>query len=264
VALADLFDCFLLDLDGTLYRGREPARNAVAAVRRLRETGRRLVFMTNNSSKTPEEVADKLGRVGFEADSSEVVTSGLVTARMLARRGVATAFVVGEKGIRQALTEEGIRILDDRPDAVDCVIVGWDTTADYSKFRTACLLVQHGASLVATNPDGAFPAADGLWPGAGALLAVVTTTTGAIPEVVGKPHAPLFEAAREAGGGGRPLVVGDRLDTDVAGAARLGWDSLLVLTGITSREDLGRSDVAPTFVGDDLLALFDPPVPFRQ
>ena len=109
------------------------------------------------------------------------------------------------------------------------MVVGWDRRADYDKLRRAALLVQRGAQLIATNPDASYPAPDGLWPGAGALLATVTATTGATPEVVGKPNAPLFELARERAGGGRAISIGDRLDTDVAGAARLGWDSLLVL-----------------------------------
>ena len=119
-------------------------------------------------------------------------------------------------------------------------MVGYDGGATYGSLKRASLLVQRGARLVATNADGSYPAADGLWPGAGALLAVITTTTGAEPEIVGKPFAPLFEAGRRRGGGGRPLVVGDRLDTDIEGAARLGWDSMLVLTGVSGREDVER------------------------
>ena len=137
-------------------------------------------------------------------------------------------------------------------------MVGWDRNADYGTLKTASMLVQRGAALVATNDDAAYPAADGrLWPGAGALLSVITTTTGVAPEVIGKPHPPLFLAARDRAGGGRPLVVGDRLDTDIAGAVALGWDSLLVLTGVTSRGDLAGSHVQPTHVADALSILSD-------
>jgi HAD superfamily hydrolase (TIGR01450 family) len=157
------------------------------------------------------------------------------------------------------LVDAGIRLLDGEPEHVDHVVVGWDRWVDYAKLRTACLLVQRGARLVATNADPSFPAPDGLWPGAGAILAVITTTTGAEAEVVGKPHAPLYRTALQRAGGRKPLVVGDRIDTDIAGAAALGWDSLLVLTGISSREDLARSEVRPTYVADDLRALLDLP-----
>src|SRR5207244_3342722 len=128
-----------------------------------------------------------------------------------------------------ALQHAGIRLVDGEPDRTDLVVIGWDRTVDYAKLRTASLLVERGARLVATNADASYPAPDGLWPGAGALLAAVTTTTGADPTVVGKPARPLFDAAVELTGAERPLMIGDRLDTDVSGAAALGWDALLVL-----------------------------------
>ncbi len=252
MSLADQYDCFLLDLDGVLYRGDEAVPGAPEAVARLRAGGRRVVFLTNNSGRTPEAVAEKLDGLGIEAVPSEVVTSALATADLLAARGGGSAFVVGEIGIRAALANAGLAIVDGEPERVDFVVVGWDRRADYQRLKTASLLVQRGARLVATNADAAYPAPDGLWPGAGALLAVLTTTTGARAEVVGKPHAPLFEAALRRAGGGRPLVVGDRLETDIAGAAALGWDSVLVLTGITGEEELAASAVRPTFVARDL------------
>src|SRR5439155_23710440 len=145
------------------------------------------------------------------------------------------AYVIGETGIRTALGQAGIDILEGEPDRADAVVVGWDRSVTYGQLRTAALLVQRGATLVATNGDASYPAPDGKWPGAGAILAAVTTTTGSPAEAeVGKPNPPLFESALERTGGGRPLVVGDRMDTDVAGAAALGWDSLLVFTGVAT------------------------------
>ena len=261
MAIVDGYGCVLLDLDGVLYRGERPVPGAAETMGALRARSVPVVFLTNNSARTPEQVAGKLGGLGIEASPSEVVTSALATADLLARRGGGSAFVVGEVGVRAALSEAGIEVLDGEPEQAEYVVVGFDGHADYAKLKTASLLVQRGARLVATNPDASFPAADGLWPGAGALLAVVTTTTGAVPEVVGKPYAPLFEAARRRAGGGTPLVVGDRLDTDVGGAVALGWDSLLVLSGVSRREDIERSGVSPTFVGEDLSALVEEPVP---
>src|SRR5207247_8437981 len=137
--------------------------------------------------------------------------------------------------VRTALAAVGILVVDEPSAGADLVVVGWDRSVDYDKLRNASLLVERGARLVATNADASYPAPDGLWPGAGAILAAITTTTGATPDaVVGKPNPPLFEAAAARAGGGRSLVVGDRLDTDVAGAAGLGWDSLLVLTGVAT------------------------------
>ena len=256
MTIAEEHDAFLFDLDGVLYRGEEPVPGAAGAVATLRRTGKRLAFVTNNSSRTPEAVAAKLASVGIDASPSEVETSALATAEVLAGRGVGTAFVVGEEGIRSALADTGIELVDVGARAPDVVVVGWDRGADYAKLAAASLMVQRGAGLVATNADASYPAPEGVLPGAGALLALIVATTGAVPEVIGKPNAPLLRAALARAGGGRPLLIGDRLDTDIAGAAALGWDSLLVLTGVSNRADLAASTVRPTYVGEDLGALF--------
>ena len=256
--LADGYDAFLFDLDGVLYRGNEPVRAAPEAVARLRSMGRRIAFVTNNSSRTPDQVVHQLREIGIEADVAEVETSALATADLLAARGIRNAFVVGERGVVEALRARGISVLEGEPDGAEVVVVGLDRAATYAKLRTASLLVERGATLVATNADASLPAPDGDWPGAGALLATIETTTGVRAEVVGKPNAPLLRAALDRAGGGKPLLIGDRLDTDIAGAVGLGWDSLLVLTGVTVRADLEDTSVVPTHVGDDLSALFAP------
>jgi HAD superfamily hydrolase (TIGR01457 family) len=255
--LSERYDAFLFDLDGVLYRGADPIPGAPEAVAALREAGRGIAFVTNNSARTPAAVAERLVAAGVGAAPEEVVTSAGATAELLAGRGCRSAFVIGEKGIRSALADAGIELRDGEPERVDAVVVGWDRAADYAKLRTASVLVERGAAFVGTNGDASWPAPDGtMWPGAGALLAAVATTTGAEPEIVGKPNAPLFHAAQIRAGGGRPLVIGDRLDTDVAGAAALGWDSLLVLTGISRREDLEHAAARPTYVAEDLSILW--------
>lgn len=254
--LVDPYDAILLDLDGVLYLGARPIPGAGEVVAALRALGKPIVFVTNNSSKTPRDVAGDLRSVGVPADAEEVETSALSTAQMLASRGVRTAFVVGEEGIRVALEVAGIVVADGDPRRTDAVVVGFDRGADYAKLRTAAVLVAAGAQLVATNADASFPAGDGTrWPGAGAFLAAVETATGRRAEVVGKPNAPVLEAALRRAGGGRPLMVGDRLDTDIAGAVGLGWDSALVLTGISTRADAERGPHRPTFVLEDLRGL---------
>jgi HAD superfamily hydrolase (TIGR01457 family) len=257
--LADRYDSFLLDLDGVLYRGDQPVEGAGEAVERLRARQKGLAFVTNNSSRTPAQVAEKLTSVGVPAGPEEVVSSATATAHLLAEQGGGSAFVIGEAGIREALSDAGLRILDGEPERVDHVVIGWDRSADYTRLRTAALLVQAGASLVATNADPSYPAPNGLWPGAGALLAAVTTTLGRPADiVVGKPNPGLYRAALERAGAGRPLVVGDRVDTDIAGAAALGWDSLLVLTGVVRPADLLHTFVLPTFLARDLGGLDRP------
>lgn len=253
--LADPYDAILLDLDGVLYRWPEAIPGAAEAVSALREAGKRIAFVTNNSSRTPSQVAERLASVGVDAKPDEVVTSALATAAMLSERGVRSVFVVGEEGLLDALADVGISVVDAAAE-VDVVVVGFDRSADYAKLKDASVLVERGVSLVASNADPSFPAPGGeSWPGAGALLAAIETTTGSRGDVIGKPEAPLFERALASAGGGLPLVVGDRLDTDIAGASRLGWDSALVLTGTTRREDVESSPWKPTFVVEDLAGL---------
>lgn len=254
VMLAAGYDALLLDLDGVVYRGREPIPGAAETLTRLREEGLQVAFLTNNSARTPSSIARHLGELGIPGTEDEIVTSAEATAMLLARRGTATAFVVGEDGLRQALEAAGIGVVETGP--ADAVVVGLDRHATYERLRDAAILVDAGAALVGTNPDGSYPTAEGTrWPGAGALLAAVVATTRAEPEIVGKPHAWLFEAALERTGGERPLVVGDRLDTDIAGATALGWDSALVLTGISTAEEARTGPWRPTHVLDDLRGL---------
>jgi HAD superfamily hydrolase (TIGR01457 family) len=259
--LADRYDCLLFDLDGVLYRGDEAVAAAPATMAELRRRGARLVFITNNSSATAGQIAVKLRSLGIDADPAEVVTSALATADLLAERDGGSAFAIGGPGVVEALAAAGLRVLDGRPEHADVVVVGIDQDLTYAKLRTACLLIRRGARFVATNADLTFPAPGGdLWPGAGALVAAIRATTGVEPEIVGKPFAPLFEAALRRGGGGRPLVIGDRLDTDIEGAGRLGWDSLLVLSGVSSQAEIVSTGTRPTFVGADVSTLLaDPP-----
>jgi glycerol 3-phosphatase-2 len=255
------YDALLVDLDGVLYRGDQPIPEAPGVVERLRGSGPRVVFLTNNSARTPEEVAGKLRGMGIPADPRDVLTSAVATAAMLRRPGTSgagTAFVIGGPGIRQALEGIGVRVVDGTAERADLVVVGWDPEVRYDDLRTAGLMVQRGARLIGTNPDRSYPAPDGLWPGAGALLAAVVATTGATPTVVGKPAAPMFEAAADLVGATAPLVVGDRLDTDIAGAAERGWDSMLVLTGASNPRDLPGAAALPTYVGATIAAVEDP------
>jgi HAD superfamily hydrolase (TIGR01450 family) len=254
--LVDRYDALLFDLDGVLYRGDEPVPHAPETMAALRRAGARVVFLTNNSSRTPEQVVAELEGVGIAAAPGEVVTSALATADLVAARGTRTAFAMGGEGVLRALEAAGVQVLEGEPDRVDVVVVGIDVALTYAKLRTACVLVGRGARLVATNADTTFPApGNEVWPGAGALLASVVAATGARAEIVGKPFAPPFEAARARSGASAPLVIGDRLDTDVAGAESLGWDSLLVLTGVSTRADVEASALRPTYVAEDLRIL---------
>ena len=253
--IADGYDSFLLDLDGVLYRGDRPITKVPETIQALRAMGKRLAFVTNNSSRTPEAVVAHLGSVGVDAAPREVETSALTTATILRDRSVRTAAVIGEEGLLTALTSAGIEVVpaDARPDAV---VVGWDRHLTYDDLREASLAVQRGAALLASNDDASYPAPDGYtWPGAGSILAALETATAVEAEVFGKPNPPILRAALERAGGTRPLVVGDRLETDIDGAVNAGWDSALVLTGISTRADAEAAGRPPTYVLDDLSAL---------
>jgi len=256
--IADAYDAFLFDLDGVLYRGDAPIPRAADTVAELREAGKRIAFVTNNSARTPEAVLAHLATVGVAARVEEIETSALTTASALADRGIATALVVGEEGLMDALAAEGIASvhLDDRPDAV---VVGWDRSITYGSLRDASVAIQRGAAFLASNDDPSYPAPDGVtWPGAGAIVAALVVASGVQPEVFGKPNPPILRAALARAGGGRPLVIGDRVSTDIEGAHRVGWDSALILTGISTREDLDSSGLAATYVVDDLSGLLAP------
>jgi phosphoglycolate/pyridoxal phosphate phosphatase family enzyme len=257
----DRYEAFLLDLDGVLYRGDEPVPGAVETMAELRDAGRRSVFMTNNSWRTPGQVAEKLEAMGITATAEDVVTSAQATAAVVARESGSDGtivYVLGGEGIRSALQEAGIDTVDGEPDQVGFVVVGWDRDLTYDRLRTATVLVGRGARLVATNADASYPAPGGeQWPGAGALLAAVETGSGRRATVVGKPHRPLFDLATERAGTRNVLVVGDRIETDIAGAAATDLDAALVLTGAATPADLMAADVQPDLVMDDVRGLLE-------
>lgn len=258
-SLADRYEAFLLDLDGVVYRGDDPVPGASEAIQEVRRRGQRVVFITNNSAPTPQAVVAMLESMGVQASADDVVTSAQAAVPLVRDQigSTGTVFAIGEEGVRSALEEGGLTLLDGSPQRADAVVVGWDRRADYEKLRTASVLVQRGARLIATNADVSYPAPGGeLWPGTGALLAVIEQTTGARATVAGKPHPPLFRAALERVGTPNALVIGDRLETDVAGAAAAGLDAALVLTGAATPSDVVDHDAVPVAVLRDLGELF--------
>lgn len=244
----------VLDVDGTLVRGEESIPGASETVARLRERGLDVLLFSNNPTRTPTEVADWLADLGFTVAPEEVLTSGALTADFVAGEypGSAT-FLVGEPGLRAMLDARGIPLVAD-PDAAEVVVASIDREFTYEKLRAA-LWALDGAAFLATDPDPTIPAADRPVPGSGAIVAAVAEAAGRDPDaMLGKPAETAAEAveSRVAGRGAEILVVGDRLDTDVAMGERAGMTTALALSGITTRADAERSDVTPDFVVDSV------------
>ncbi|HEX9774852.1 MAG TPA: HAD-IIA family hydrolase [Actinomycetota bacterium] len=251
--LAQAFTRFAFDLDGVIWRGTQPIEGAAATLRALRESGKRLCYVTNNSSTTAEGYVRKLAKLGAPADEREIVSSADATAVLLERdvpgiRG-RLVFVIGGEGLTAAVSATGARIAspDEAADAT-VVVVGLDRRLTYDKLRLATLAIRSGAMFVASNADVTFPAAAGMWPGAGAIVAALRAATGVEPVVAGKPDPLILSIAGERLGGGPALTIGDRVETDVLAAHAAGWPSALVLTGATGVPELATAPAWPDFV----------------
>ena len=265
-SLLDLHDALLLDLDGTLMHGTLPIVHAAEAVATARARGLRLVFATNNASRTPQQAAQHLATVGVAADPEEFITSPQVAARLLAERlePGSTVLVVGGPSLAHEIREVGLDPVTEDSDQVVAVVQGWAPDLDWSRLAEGAYAIRHGARWMATNVDATLPTERGLAPGNGSMVAALRHATGAEPDVAGKPEPGMFTVAATDIGSRRPLVIGDRLDTDIEGANRAGMDSLLVLTGVDGIETALRADPVrrPTHILPDLSHLGDPcPLP---
>jgi glycerol 3-phosphatase-2 len=256
--LAETHDVALLDLDCVVYVDGHAVEHAPEALERAAAAGMRRAYVTNNALRTPGEVAERLTSFGVPADVSDVVTSAQAAARVLADRlpAGANVLVCGGRGLRAAVRERGLTPVGTWAEDPVGVTTGFDPEMTYARLREACIAVGHGAVWVASNGDVTIPSGVGRVPGAGATVAFVAAAGGREPDAVaGKPHPALHRESVERSGARNPLVVGDRLDTDIAGAVAAGVDSLLVLTGVARPADLLESPWRPTFVASDLRGL---------
>lgn len=260
-ALVDPYDLVILDLDGVVVLGDRPIAGAAEAIDRLRAAGKQLRFATNNASRTAAEVAGMLRRIRVQADPGEVLTSAGAAASMLADRFGAgeSILVVGAPALRTEVEAAGLRPVSNADSAPVAVVQGYGTNVGWPDLAEGCVAVRAGALWVATNTDRTLPTPRGALPGNGALVAALATALDREPDVVvGKPQPGLFLAAAKDAGAASTLVVGDRLDTDIAGAHRAGMDSLLVLTGVSTAGEAAAAppERAPTYVATDLSGLF--------
>jgi HAD superfamily hydrolase (TIGR01457 family) len=252
---------YLLDLDGTVYRGERLLPGAREAVATLRGRGARVLFLSNKPIETRADYARKLTRLGVPAGDGDVLTSGLVMASWLVRHAPgARLYVVGEPPLVGELKEAGFEVTED-PSRVDVVVIAFDRTFDYRKLDVAYQASRRGARLVATNPDRTCPVEGGEIPDCAAMIGAIEGASGRrVEAIVGKPSPVTVEAALARMGGLAPrdvLMVGDRLETDIVMASRAGMDSALVLTGVTRREQLRGAPAAPTYVLETIAGVVD-------
>jgi len=258
--LVDLFDGFLIDMDGVVYVGESPTEGSAATILHLKNKGKSILFLTNDPRKSPSEYADKLTKIGIEANSHDVVTSGMAIAYHIIEECKnfenMKAYVIGSDVLRDQIKETGLKIVDgEEAKKADFVILGSHPDFHYNEMKIATLALRNGADFYATNRDPAYPSEEGHIPATGAILASVEVASGKKAKVAGKPESLIFDVAlakldlkdRE-----NIVMIGDRLDTDILGGKNAGLSTILVLTGSTKKEDLKDSEIKPDYVINDL------------
>lgn len=259
MSLLDDYDALLFDLDGTIYRGEEAVPGADRAVDAARRNGTTVRFVTNNASRGPDEVAGHLTELGIPTTPDEVSTSAQAAAVVLADKlePNTTVLVVGAESLVQEVELKGLTATRTYSEAVQAVVQGLNKDTSWRDLAEACVAIRAGALWVACNVDPTLPTERGPLPGNGSFVAALRTATGSEPLVAGKPATPLMDESVRSADATRPLVIGDRLDTDVAGAVATGLDSLLVLSGVSTAQDLleAPEDMRPTYVAQDVEAV---------
>ena len=250
----------IIDMDGVVWKADTPIGDLPATFKRIRECGLKFVFATNNGTKSPEEYQEKLRSLGVEIDASQVVTSALGIAFLLARkytRGT-KIFMIGGNGVRLALEEKGFEILPvERATEAQVFVMGIDREINFQKVAEATLLVRNGIPFYTTNDDKTFPTPRGEIPGSGAWLSIISTATGVQPIVAGKPFPYLMELSLERLGTSKEetLVVGDRIETDIAAGQGVGCPTALVLSGVSTKEQAQEWNPPPDILAESLADL---------
>ncbi|MDN4473066.1 HAD-IIA family hydrolase [Demequina sp. SYSU T00b26] len=257
--LQEVHDVALVDLDGVTYRGPEAIPSAPPALAAAREAGMRVVYVTNNANRAPETVAEHLSELGMPTTRDEVMTAAQAGAALLATLVPAEAkvLVVGGHGLVTAVTELGFETVASAEDGPDAVIQGFNPDLRWRDLAEVAYAVQGGAVHVATNLDLTIPNERGIAPGNGSLVQAVVQATGAVPPAAGKPEPAMFHLAAAKADAENPMMIGDRLDTDLKGARAAGYPGLLVLTGVDRAREaiLATPDMRPSYIAEDLSGL---------
>jgi len=261
-SLATAYDLLMFDLDGVVYVDGHAVPHAAESIARAREAGAHVAFITNNPSRTPDQVASNLRGLGVSASAEDVVTSAQAAAQVLLREHGAGApiAVLGAEGLLWAVQEAGLEPVEVGDPRAVAIVSGYAPDVRWRVIMRAATLIRNGLPWVATNTDLTLPIDDGLAPGHGTLVRLIGDFADVTPLVAGKPERPLLDETRRRVEGERPLMVGDRLDTDIEGAHVAEMDSLLVMTGVSGLSDLAgaRPEERPTWIAHDLTALTRP------
>ena len=261
MALGNQFDGLLVDLDGVVWIGREPVPGSAEALAALIGRGVEVVFVTNNPAKPVASYVERLRELGVPAGEERIVTAGMATATLAADAAGegAGVFVIGATAFKETVAATGLRPLDrEAGREAAAVIVSGHRGFDYEELLTATLALQRGARLFATSRDPTLPMPGGAWPGTGSVLAAVETASGKTAEIGGKPEHHLFDLARErVDHGGRVAMVGDRIASDIEGGRRAGLETILVLTGASTRAEAEAAEHPPDHVVESLATLAD-------
>jgi 4-nitrophenyl phosphatase len=246
--------CYLLDLDGTIYRGNELIPEAKSFLEILSGASLNYKFITNNSSRTPEQLSKRLSDMGIDVNPDRFITTALATANYLATRfnnHQDSVFIIGEDGLYTAIRDIGFKITNEAP---DIVVVGLDRSFNFDKLTWAVNGIKNGAVFIATNPDKQLLTEDGIIPGTGSIVAMVESETGIQPKYIGKPHHYIFEYSLHLLKTGKDtvMVIGDNYNTDIIGASQYGLRTALVLSGITKKEELTNITVYPDYIVESL------------
>lgn len=246
---------YCIDLDGTVYRGKEPIMETVQFIHLLQEQGIEPFFVTNNASQTPDQVLTKLKGFGVDAKRSHIMTSAMAAAKYIALHYYGQKVsMIGDSGLREALHENGVNIV---PSSQDVFVIGMDRGITYEKIAQACLDVRNGAVFISTNSDRAYPSERGLLPGNGAFTALIQTSTGVDPIFIGKPHVHMLEIIQHEHQFAKEdmVMIGDNYDTDILAGIEFGIDTIHVNTGVTSTEKVLLKSIRPTMTLQNLLDL---------
>lgn len=268
-------ELFIFDMDGVVYRTNDPIHSAIDVIKELRQLGKKVVFQTNNATRTPEQFAEKLAKMNLVTDPKDIFNTPTIAVNYLAPKYPnKIVYVIGENGIISALKTKNFQILNEMHPEIetiekipadiyaDIVLVGMDTKVTYSKLRTAVMLINNGAEFYATNSDANFPASGTLWPGAGAIVSFISTAIIGHPKKdFGKPHPDgiesilaSFNISKE-----KAVVIGDRLDTDILGGNRAGIITVFVETGINNRNEIKSRPIEqhPTYIVGNLIEMME-------